>query len=147
MLTLGDTPFTTGRATYEDSPAITSEGTAKIYVKVALATLQEMILAQLDTGAPWTILGPSLANALGLLGGQGEEVTLSTRMGKLTGRLERTTLTLIADMGDDLEVETTVFASDRVPEGLNFIGYNGMLDHIRFALDPSSNAFFFGGPP
>jgi len=146
MLMLDDLPFTTGRATYEDSPLMTSEGTAKIYVKVALSSLPEMILAQVDTGAAWSIVGPSIAGSVGLLGGQGQEVSLSTRLGKLNGRLERTTLILVADHGSDLEVEATIFASEQIPDGWNFLGYNGMLDRIRFALDPSANTFYFGGP-
>ena len=41
------------------------------------------------------------------------------------------------------QVESTVFVSPEWPEG-NFIGYSGLLERIRFAIDPGSNSFVFG---
>ena len=52
--------------------------------------------------------------------------------------------TLVADEGDSVEVDSTVFVSVNGPAG-NFIGYTGFLERIRFAIDPQDNAFIFGG--
>lgn len=50
---------------------------------------------------------------------------------------------LRADEGESLRVEATIFLS---PDwiGPNFIGYGGLLQRIRFAVDPESNLFYFG---
>jgi hypothetical protein len=51
--------------------------------------------------------------------------------------------TLVSHEGDSIEIEATVFVSREWPSG-NFIGYAGLLERIRFAIDPASNSFFFG---
>ncbi len=68
---------------------------------------------------------------------------MSTRMGPVRGRLERTQIELVADEGDGLSIDATVFVS---PDwsGDNFIGYSGFLERIRFGVDPSDNYFYFG---
>jgi len=53
-------------------------------------------------------------------------------------------LTLLADEGESFELDTTLFASREWSLG-NFIGYAGFLERIRFAVDPSTNDFYFGG--
>ena len=50
---------------------------------------------------------------------------------------------LHADEGESLDVEATVFQS---PDwrGPSFLGYQGLLQRIRFAVDPETNLFYFG---
>ena len=55
----------------------------------------------------------------------------------------RTVTTLVADDGDSVDVDSTVFVSPEWRAG-NFIGYAGLLERIRFAVDPGTNAFLFG---
>ena len=98
----------------------------------------------LDTGAPWSVLNAELAEALELFDRDGEPVTISSRVGTVQGKLVRAMTTLVADDGDSVEVDSTVFISRDWPEG-NFIGYSGLLERIRFAIDPHDNAFIFGG--
>ena len=50
---------------------------------------------------------------------------------------------LVADEGEDLDIEATMFLSPDWPGG-NFIGYEGLLERIRFAVDPETNLFYFG---
>ena len=102
------------------------------------------VLAMLDTGASWSVLSADLADELGLFDGDGEPMTISSRMGTVQGRLVRAKTTLVADDGDALDVDSTVFVSRQWPAG-NFIGYTGLLERIRFAIDPQDNAFIFGG--
>jgi hypothetical protein len=50
--------------------------------------------------------------------------------------------------GDDLEIPATVFVPT-IPPGEtwlhpNFLGLTGLLDRIRFAVDPAENTFYFG---
>jgi hypothetical protein len=52
-------------------------------------------------------------------------------------------MTLLADEGRELEVDATVFACPHWP-GPNFLGYGGLLERIRLALDPHRRHFYFG---
>ena len=64
-------------------------------------------------------------------------------MGVFRGQLYRGLITLLADEGSPLDVEATVFVTPDWP-GPNFLGYQGLLQRIRFAVDPESNRFYFG---
>ncbi len=142
MLAFPDTLF--GRARYLDSdPSLPSE-TARIYLKVDAPDLGTPFLAQLDTGAAWTILDPQLADALGVNVLEGELVQLSTRFGEFKGHLARTTLRFLADEGDSLDIEATVFVSREWPTGRNFIAYSCTLERIRFAVDAGKNWIYYG---
>ena len=48
-------------------------------------------------------------------------------------------MTILADRGEPLDIDAVIFLS---PEwkGDNFIGYGGLLQQIRFAVDPGGNA-------
>jgi len=72
-----------------------------------------------------------------------ERVVLSTRLGRFGGTLYRGSITLIAEQGENLDVDATVFIS---PDwrGPSFLGYEGFLQRIRFAVDPERNLFYFG---
>lgn len=125
MLNFTDgTSFTTGRAKYLDQGSQADEGSA-------------------DTGAPWSVLNVELAETLGLLGGDGEQVTINTRDGTFDGRLEEAILTILAEDGQSITVDATVFVSHEW-RGQTFLGYMGLLERIRFALDPQMNDFHFG---
>jgi predicted aspartyl protease len=100
-------------------------------------------LAQLDTGCPWSILKPEIAEAINLMEEEGQPQVLSTRLGIVNGQLKRTTITIIADDGNSIDVEATVFISADWTAG-NFLGYGGLLERVRFAVDPQENFFYFG---
>lgn len=144
MLTLGDERFTSGRCRYTDADGRT-EGSAKICVKVLPGDWETPILAVLDTGADWSVLNTEVAEELGLFAAEGEPIALSTRFGTVRGYLVQTPVTLFADDGDSLRLDATVFVStDWPPHAGTFLGYSGLLERMRFAVDPQSNEFFFG---
>jgi len=143
LLLLGGERFSTGRAQFFDDAPGVAEGTARIYVKVEPEGLGGSILALVDTGAPWSILATDVAREVGLLTEMGEPETILTPLGRMRGRLQNTTLTILADEGQSLEVQATVFVSPDWPAG-NFLGYAGLLERIRFAVDPQRNDFYFG---
>ena len=101
------------------------------------------VLALLDTGAAWSIVDTEVADALGLFEEDGSQVTISSRVGRVTGKLVRVNATLVAEDGEGVELESTVFVSREWSHG-SFVGYSGLLERIRFAIDPDSNSFFFG---
>ncbi len=142
MLKLGRDNFTTGRARFEDNAPWAAELTPKIYVKITPENLGVVLLALLDTGAPWSLLDAEVAESLNLLNGDGEPKTIKTWRGDVRGRLERINLRLHADEGDSLDFEATVFVA---PDWRGtFLGYGGLLQHIRFGLDATNNFFYFG---
>ena len=124
MLRLGADLFTSGRSKFSDSVPGRMEPTAKVYVKLRIGGVDRTVLAQLDTGAAWSILDSGIAEEL--------------------GHLVRLPLTLVADEGESLETEGIFFVCRDWPVDLTFLGYSGLLDSIRFALDPQVNHFYFG---
>jgi hypothetical protein len=144
MLLLPDgSTFAAGRARFADSLPGGGEETSKIYVKIEPQALGDLIIAQVDTGAAWSVFHREVAEAMNLLDDEGAPVRLRTRFGPLTGRLQRLLVTIVADDGESLDVEATVWVSPEWPAG-NFIGYSGLLERMRFGVDPASNFFYFG---
>jgi predicted aspartyl protease len=145
MLSLGDTPFSSGRAEYEDALP-QNPGRASIYVRVTVEGMEQPFLALLDTGAEYSVLAREIAEEVGLDAADGQDTALSYRGGIARGRLVRTNVRVLADEGDDLVVDATVFIPDEHwPTGRNFIGYTGFLERIRVGLDPQNNDIYFGG--
>lgn len=145
MLSLRGKGFISSRAKFSDQAPGTQELTAKVFVKVEFPGLEGSWLAQLDTGAAYSMLDVEVAKVLGLLDGDGEPTQVHTRHGMIKGHLERVPLILVADEGDPLEVETT-FLISREWNGRTFLGYTGFLERLRIALDPLVNDFYFGEP-
>ena len=136
--------FTAGRAKYLDRGAQTAEGSAKIFVRIEPEGFGGSVLAQLDTGAAWSVLNAEIAEALGLIGRDGEQISIGTRDGVVEGRLEDVTLTILAEDGESIVVNARVFVSQEWT-GQTFLGYMGLLERVRFAVDPQANDFYFGG--
>lgn len=147
MLQLSGVAFTVGRSQFVDHLPGWGEATSKIYVKVQPDAWPGTIHAQLDTGAPWSVFDREVAEAIGVLEPSGEIVELDTRFGRKRGHLERVAVTLLADEGESLNVEATIFVCPDWPPGKNFLGYNGLLERIRIALDPPAYLFYFGPVP
>ncbi len=137
------TAFAIGRTRFLDEDPVNREKSAKIYVKIEPGDFESPVLAQLDTGAPWSILESQIAEEMALFGGQGLPTSLETRFGRITGYLERTKISILADEGESVEIEATVFVSREWPAG-SFLGYAGLLERVRFAVDPQQNFFYFG---
>jgi len=147
MLKLGPVEFTSGRSLFIDSLKEIPEPSAKIFVRISLeGQTESSFYAQLDTGAAWSVLDPVLAKKLGLTGLEGPRMQVSTRFGLLKGTLVPLRVTFLAGEGEALEVSGTFFISPDWPPGRTFLGYSGLLDSIRFALDPQKNHFYFGPP-
>jgi hypothetical protein len=144
MLHRGGHEFTSGRALFLDAAPGFHEETGKIFIRVVPQPLQVEILAQLDTASPWLIFDADISRQLGIVDGQGAPATLGTRFGRMDGRLESVVITIVADEGDALEIQATAFVCDAWPAGYNFVGYTGVLERVRFAVDPDANDFFFG---
>jgi len=143
MLILDGEPFTSGRSRFLDQNPRFPEPGAKVFVQVKLTGLAGTWIAQVDTGAAYSILEVGVATSLGLLGLKEPWTRLSTRLGALNGQLIRLPVTLVADDGESLEVEAPFFVSPDWRGG-TFLGYTGLLDRLRIALDSPANFFYFG---
>jgi len=139
----GGAAFSVGKSRFTDRAPGSEEPTPKIFIRIQPEALGGVIFAQLDTAAAWTIFDASVAEALSLLDGTGDLIPLSTRKGQFRGRLARTPLDIVADEGESLTVEATVWVCPDWTHG-TFLGYAGLLERIRFALDPSNDFFYFG---
>jgi hypothetical protein len=103
-----------------------------------------------DTGAPWCILDPELAETWDLLSeSDNAPITNLNIRGELRwGSLIRANVILHAENGEDLTVDATLFVPFVEPDEVwnypNFLGLSGFLGRFRFAVDASENAFYFG---
>ena len=140
--------FATGVTYYKDDyPG--EEGRSLIVLAVAVEK-SLTIEAVVDTGSEWCILDPQIAAQVGTFAetAYAPSKTIGIRGVEVDGRLHRMRISLWDEYeGNDLEVEATVFIPDprQVKEWNlpNFIGLNGFLERIRFAVDPAENAFYF----
>ncbi len=138
-------PFATGAASYRDSKPGGRDRTAKVYVEFRLADTDRAFLGVVDTGAPYCILSSEVAAQLrpNLVSPIGSAKISSRFGGSHDGELYRHSMTLLASHGEALDIDTTLWVCSDWP-GPCFLGYLGVLDRIRFALDPSANRFYFG---
>lgn len=144
LLGLGGETFCSGRARFSDHPQPGNASTARIFVKIRAAGIPGVMLAELDTGSPYSILNPEVAESAGIEVGTGEAYSLMTANGRREGRLVRHELVLLADEGESLRLETTIFVPTESIANHPFLGYCGFLEAIRIGLDPQHNDFYFG---
>lgn len=142
---MASTPWATGAARFEiqhdrgDSDLI-------VCVRCRLGSLPETEFALLDTGAFWSVIGGDLYEQVEAHVEVGlDEIQINTRLGTFGGHLSRLRTTLVADHGDDLEISATVLLVPDWP-GPVVIGFRGLLERVRFALDPGPCEWFYFGP-
>jgi len=121
-----------------------------VAVKCRIGNSESTELALLDTGAEWSVIGGKVLeftdNQFDL---SDESFYMSTRLGRISGSLYRINISLLAETGYDIAVESTVFISQEW-DGPIVLGYRGFLERIRFAFDPGNvpeeQIFYFGIP-
>lgn len=140
--------FSTGMVTYTYRPVTEQETSPRIFLRVSIEGIETD--AFLDTGAPFVVCKPEIAEVLGFDPASGEPLEkFNIRDSRLDGHLHRMNITLLAEQGAPLSVEATVFVPDLMPhqDWGNFpavLGMGGFLERIRFAVDPSQDQFYFG---
>ncbi len=105
-----------------------------------------------DTGAPWCVLDPAIAKSL-IDSGYADhmfDARYYVRGYWYAGKIFRINMHLVDYHNPEkhTSIEATVFVPmlDADEEWLhpNFIGLDGFLNRMRFAVDPEENAFYFG---
>lgn len=149
MLFLGDgSVFATGALTYQYRPLTEGASDVRVILQVLLDGLPAVCV--LDTGAPYVIIAPSLAPHLGFDPANAlERARIRHRDIVYNGGLHRLTLEFPAERGAALTVQATAFVPEQDGaqawiELPSFLGMAGCLERLRFALDPGSDAFYFG---
>ena len=143
MLKLNHEDFATGITTYYEQEPTRNSPQTSTYLKIVLpGALPISVFALVDTGSPWVILNSEINEQLGFHA-QSTDIKLKTRLGTMTGCIERHSITLPAEKGSALEVDATLFVCNEWKFG-NILGYNGFLQRIRFAFDPKFRKFYFG---
>jgi len=136
--------FAVGASRYWDAYPGIRESQPRIYVKFRPYGTELPFLALLDTGGHFCFLNRDVAALIrDQLTDRLREFVLRTAYGPIHGDLYLHTIELVAEEGESLEITSTVFVS---PEwrGPSFLGYSGALEHLRFAIDPRKNRFYFG---
>lgn len=146
LLFLNGDSFATGAVRYQYHPATLGESTNRIFLRVEIAGYP--IEAVVDTGAPYVVLAPTVARIIGLSSSSAiARERMLIRGMRLDGNVYRFNMKLLATFGDDLEVEATIFVPDSEEywgDFPSFIGLGGFLERVRFAVDPSTDMFYFG---
>jgi predicted aspartyl protease len=133
--------FATGCQLYRDELPGTNERLARVVVTVLLEDLD--FNALLDTGANDCVLAWQVAEQVPQLL-EPAEIQVRALGGNVhVGLYFPVVLVFPADEGQDLTLDTFAWASETF-SGPSLIGYGGMLEKIRFALDPEHNLFYFG---
>jgi hypothetical protein len=135
--------FACGYQWYLDSLPAAAETVPRIVVTVLVAGNE--ITALLDTGANQCILEWALAEQLNAPV-EARVVQIRALGGNVhQGILFSTVITFLADEGESVSLEVAAWSAETFT-GPNLIGYGGVLERVRIALDPATNRFFFGHP-
>ena len=142
------TQWSTGNAEFGPH-RFPSDDMVMVGVKCRIENFKQHQTAFLDTGAELPMIGGEIARRLENWPIARENVTMKTREGPMSGPVIRMTITLIADEGEDLPLESSVLLAQEWSGPAIILGYFGFLDRLRFALDPGlrptdARIFYFG---
>ena len=114
-----------------------SAHTLVVAARCRLAGVNNVELALLDTGAQWTLIGGELVDLVEPFASSMRwSITYSTRLGNVEAHCYRLDIELVADEGDDLLVNATVLLAKDWKGPPIVLGYRGLLERVRLALDP-----------
>ena len=140
-------PFATGSCPYLDHLAPRRSTKPRIFIPIAIGASSTQ--AAVDTGGVYFICDPELLGLLGLPSSPslGRE-TVRIRGVDYKGHLHRLSIALQAVDGKGLQLKVTAFVPHLDPDQEwmlpNFLGLQGCLEFLRFAVDPAENMFYFG---
>ena len=139
--------FATGEARWVSRRAHVDDRLTRLFVDVEVAGVATS--AVVDTGGAYLILHPELGAELGLGSRSGaHRDRLVIRGVTCAGSVHRLPLTLLAARGESLTFEATAFVPE-LEHGEtwplpSYLGWQGCLDRIRFAVDPGDEVMYFG---
>lgn len=138
--------FAVGRIAYTLLPPDNPKLNLRLEIEGVLS------LAVVDTAAPYLVCSLALGEQLDLskaahLG----SAEIRTYRGIIRGALYRLSVKLIATEGSSAQFEATAVVpepdQDHWRDAPTFLGFQGCLERVRFAIDPSEDRFYFGPCP
>jgi hypothetical protein len=140
-------PFATGEAPWASRYALAGDRLTRLFVQVEIDG--QATTAVVDTGGAYLVLTPAIAADLRL--GPNAMVhrdRLMIRGIMCKGTVHRIPITLPATAGEPLTFEATAFVPE-LEHGEtwplpSYLGWQGCLDRIRFAVDPADEVVYFG---
>jgi hypothetical protein len=139
--------FATGENACFLRPAASGDRLIRLFVHLQIGKLATE--AVVDTGGAYLVLDPDYAAFYGV--GQSTAVGtehLQIRGFNRHGTLHRVPVILPASAGDPLTFEATAFLPDLAPGEHwllpTYLGWQGCLERIRFAVDPREERVYFG---
>jgi hypothetical protein len=137
--------FATGEARFTSHPAHAVDRLARIHLHIHIGEVHAQ--AVLDTGGAYLVLSPEMAEEA-RLGPPIHSDRIAIRGFVFRGSVHRTPVTIPADAGEPLTFEATAFVPELGPEEPwplpSYLGWQGCLDRIRFAIDPRDERVYFG---
>jgi hypothetical protein len=139
--------FATGQFPCFMDHAWAGDRLTRLFVYVQIGKAQ--IAAVVDTGGAFFVLDPHFATVVGI--DRASAITserIQIRGYTQRGTIHRLPLTLLAAEGDPLTFEATAFVPE-LEHGEtwplpSYLGWQGCLDRIRFAVDPADEVVYFG---
>jgi hypothetical protein len=140
-------PFTTGRAPIWLRHAVAGDRMTRLFLELTVAGVSTE--GVVDTGGTYLILDPDLARRIGL---QHEHAIGRERIvirGLVcNGTIHRLPVSFLAAAGESLDFEATAFLPIMAPHEdwmlPTYLGWQGCLERIRFAVDPGEELIYFG---
>ena len=140
-------PFATGAMRFSYRPALDGDRLQRLFLEIRVAGV--LVGAVLDTGGAYLILSPTVSEELGL--GSRTELgreTIVIRGFTYSGAIHRVPVTLPVTEGEPLTFDATAFVPE-MPLGESwplpsYLGWQGCLERIRFAVDPADELVYFG---
>jgi hypothetical protein len=106
-----DQPFATGMVRYDYRPATQHEDSLRLVLQIEIDGVR--MPAVVDTGAPFVVCTPQFVKYLSVDPTISvQRKTMLIRGSWVTGYLYRLPITFLAEQGEDLYVDATVFAPD-----------------------------------
>lgn len=137
-------PFASGAAGYSSNPGIGTWSRIMISIRIEGTRTLETT-AMVDTAAPYMVCRRDVADSVGLKYSEfGETDEINIRGVTVEGSLHRVPLSFLAEQGDDLTIEASVFVPRYIELPHSFIGLTSCLESVFFAVDPFQEMFYFG---
>ena len=147
LRTASGEPFATGEAPWKARYALDGDRLARLFIQIEIEGVPAS--AVVDTGGAYLILNPEIADGLQL--GQDAQIhrdRLLIRGVSFAGTVHRVPVLVPATHGEPLTFEATAFVPE-LEHGEtwplpSYLGWQGCLDRIRFAVDPADEVVYFG---
>jgi hypothetical protein len=133
--------FVSGVQEYLDALPFRAEPTTRIVLSVLVEETE--IATLLDTGATQCVLEWDVGEPLLSQSEDAVPVERALGGGVHRGFAFPVAITFPADEGDPVSIGSIAWTAETF-HGPNLVGYGGLLEKMRFALEPAENRFYFG---